>query len=975
MIPNNYKTSLLIPSQLPQFIRDDPNTYGKFVAFLQAYYEWLEQTGNVTDATKNLLNYDDVDSTTNDFLNYFCNDFMSYFPPESTWATTNKSEVIKIAKQLYQSKGTPASFKFLFRVLYNTDVDFFFTKDAVLKASSGKWYVPRSLKLDTLDLNFLSINNLRLFGQTTKSIATVENAIIAGNKTEVFISNIERLFQSGEFVTVVDSNNQIVYFLNNEIVPSGTPGAETLSAKIVGQIGQITLSKDAYGNVLGGTKYQQHDPVVVYNGINANTVNPLIATAEVGSTTLGSIQRIDTINGGFGYTDANTANVDYTTISITQAGSTQPPLAHVGGLDSSPNGIAHVTNLPIDYINDRAGVLIGNTSHLIQYGFSANLIANYNTTLANAFTFVSFDTYPISSVVVDFSGAGVSQTPPVLAKSTYRTGNTAYQADLKSLGILAPIQIVNGGSGYQVNDKINFLGGRGYGAFANVVSVNSTGSITSVGYTYQSNTTHNYPLGGMGYKTTSIPILTVTSANNLASNASLYVPGVLGDGAVFSVQTNQVGVINSIIVTNPGEDYTFAPNVSLRVQDIVITGLDPNNSPKSGDIIYQGANANVATYTSTVYSINEVIPYANTEQSVYVMRVYNYNQSVINYNLPLVNDPKGISLSLSTQYSFSDTRYQPAITPGVLTYGQGDAQATATFLNGLIIGQGQYLDTTGQPSGFDVLQSLDYNNFTYEITLEKEIAKYRNILLNLLHPTGMKVLGRFAMVSNSSYNSTAIDALSSGYSLYHYTGAPASNAIMYGSFTNPSNNIINFTNLSGANLENIILNNSTISFTTTDGDYVHSEVVSICDGSSNTVVIKDNVWLSFANVAYVNAMSGSNVINITSLTNSYDVINNGQYTNPDIPLIDIVRVGDTILVPNNSIKTVTNIDYGNSILYVSSNLANTVSNGFLSVTRTMVANASSVLIFGPVGVQYFPELTDENGNSLETEDGNIIILG
>jgi hypothetical protein len=123
-----------------------------------------------------------------------------------------KKKAVKFTRELYQSKGTISSYKFLFRVLYNSDFDVFYTKDAVLKASDGKWYVARSLKLNTSDQNFLKIQNYRLFGETTKSIATVETAAIAGTKTEVFISNIERLFQSGEFVRVVDNNNQTVLF-------------------------------------------------------------------------------------------------------------------------------------------------------------------------------------------------------------------------------------------------------------------------------------------------------------------------------------------------------------------------------------------------------------------------------------------------------------------------------------------------------------------------------------------------------------------------------------------------------------------------------------------------------------------------------------------------------------------------------------------------------------------------------------------
>ena len=89
---------------------------------------------------------------------------------------------------------------------------------------------------------------------------------------------------------------------------------------------------------------------------------------------------------------------------------------------------------------------------------------------------------------------------------------------------------------------------------------------------------------------------------------------------------------------------------------------------------------------------------------------------------------------------------------------------------------------------------------------------------------------------------------------------------------------------------------------------------------------------------------------------------------------DIVRVGDAILVANNTSKTVSNIDYANSTIYLSTNLANTV-NSLMSVTRTFTANSENIKIFGPVGQQYYPEITDESGNSLISEDGSLILLG
>ena len=124
MLQSNQKTSLLVPSQLPAFIRDNPD-YANFVTFVQAYYEWMEQSGGVTDGSKNIPNYFDIDNTIDQFTNYFVNDFLPYFPAD---ALISKQQAVKVARQLYQSKGTPASYQFLFRILYNSDFEYINTR-------------------------------------------------------------------------------------------------------------------------------------------------------------------------------------------------------------------------------------------------------------------------------------------------------------------------------------------------------------------------------------------------------------------------------------------------------------------------------------------------------------------------------------------------------------------------------------------------------------------------------------------------------------------------------------------------------------------------------------------------------------------------------------------------------------------------------------------------------------------------------
>ena len=714
MISNGQKTSLLIPSQLPGFIRENPD-YNNFVSFVQAYYEWMETNGQVLDRAQNLLNYKDIDSTTNDFIDYFINDFLQYFPQD---ALISKSSAVKVARQLYQSKGTPASYQFLFRILYNSDFDLFYTKDAVLRASDGKWYVAKSLKLATLDKRFLSINNYRLFGETTKSIATVENSVVAGTKTEVFISNIERLFQSGEYVRVVDNANQDVLF-------SGHP----LRAKIVGQISQITIDPNNRGLL-----YQAGDPVIVYGGLEF--VNGHGATAVVGTTTSGSILNINVTNEGYGYSDSPN-----TILNITNA---PGAIAIVGSLDPRANSVANVAYVPLDSIAPHQYIRLDS----LDYQFANVANANTDTVMANAFSFLNMQLFPISSVLLQNGGGNIKKPPVVTAESRYLDLNGDY-ASFEALGILAPIQITNGGTGYEVGDTIVFTGGTGYDAQAAVTNVAANGMIRTIKYTSDGFS----PLGGMGYSPTSLPVVSVNSANVLASNASIFVPSILGEGATFSVVTDRTGAISTINILDNGEDYTSKPNVSLKVQDIVVSNVSISDVPSFGDTVYQGISLDLATYSATVNNVTLLTPNGDPALSLYNLRVFEYS-SLPDPTKDLKINNKNINLVMANTAYTADYNSN-----GIRIYGDGRAKANASFLNGLVLSQGQYLNKQGQPSSYDVLQSSIYNNFTYQITVEKEIAKYRDILLNLLHPSGMKVLGRYSLRSNASFTSTAYSSL------------------------------------------------------------------------------------------------------------------------------------------------------------------------------------------------------------------------
>jgi hypothetical protein len=981
MIANGHKTSILVPSQLPEFIRDNPD-YENFVLFLQSYYEWMElpNTSNslittattqqgVTHASKNLLDYHDIDETIDTFTSHFYNEFISYFPSE---ILADKDKVIKLAKQLYQAKGTPASFQFFFRTLYNSDVDFFYTKDAVLKASSGKWYISKSLKLGSSNLNFLATNNLRVFGETTKSIATIENSVLSKNKIEVFISDIQRLFQSGEFIRVVDGNNQDVYFKDSQIVTSTTSGAAVLRAKIVGQISQIRVTPTRRGLLYEGANTLLNypgDPVIVYGGLNS--IDGVGASATIGETTKGSIKRISIANnngvllGGFGYSPASGNANNYGIINISGGSGATAEIAGINVAtvfigNSFYNPISTISFIPTDRIGSKTignvslGLFSANANSYtsnasVNYSFANIAISNATTTLANALSFASpFNTYPISSVIVTNQGGGIKTIPIITAQSLYKSQDTVSTGDLGALGILGPIKIDTKGTGYAANDKINFVGGSGYGAYANVINVAANGAILNVAYVYSSSTVYQYPLGGMGYRLDALPTLNITTSGG--TNAVLTVAGIIGQGAGFVPELDRVGSITTINISDYGEDYISQPNVSFKVHDIVVTNITPGNSPTKGDIIYQGSNTTNSTYLSTVDSLTLVQNDADPTKSLYILRAFNYN-SVPNIAKPILANNETYSLNISSEYASTITTQYAGINSqryanGVITYGDGTATGFATFLNGLTLGSGQYLDSAGQPSSFDVLQNINYNNYTYQITLEKEIAKYRTALLNLLHPTGMKVIGRFAMKSNNDFDISISDALQTGNTLYHFTANADSTVTISsnGDFNQLSSNIVSFSSLpwSGiANLSNIFTTNTVISFGNQANDSFYG-IVNTVNTLANTVTLKNNVWLSMINVARGSAVSGYNTINISNVyTSSYNLFNNGNYSSNN-PIVDIIQVGDFIKL-NNEVKLVTSINYTTKVLTLANNF--TYSNtGNISVNKVFTAKAANVQI-------------------------------
>ena len=139
-------------------------------------------------------------------------------------AVADKRLLAKHIKDFYQSKGTLASYKLLFRILYNEDVEVNYPADQILKISDGDWRIDRYLTTGH------DQNNLRFIGKTIKgndsgAEALVENVVkrsIRGRVIDqIFLSNLKGSFNHLEPIKL-------------KATDGGTPHTPIIEAGIAG---------------------------------------------------------------------------------------------------------------------------------------------------------------------------------------------------------------------------------------------------------------------------------------------------------------------------------------------------------------------------------------------------------------------------------------------------------------------------------------------------------------------------------------------------------------------------------------------------------------------------------------------------------------------------------------------------------------------------------------------------------------------
>lgn len=411
--------SSFIESQVPEYLREEGP---KLVAFLKAYYEWMETTGQMTDASKSLLKNQDIDTTTlSGFYDYFRREVLADFPSE---ILADKRLVVKRIKDLYQSKGSKLSFKLLFRILYNEEIDFINPADFILKTSDGRWvrdqlvniHEPIVGDIDSMVGQFVTGQTSGARGKCTAVAQTIQLGIQVRQFT---MTNVVGSFRDKEVILADNGVSGTITSAQGALVDAVFTNPETNRGGSGHQLGDSVRFISSVGSgatgVVSGTKPSGVTFRVTDGGSGYRVTTPLAANGSgllVGGSAADRTPKgtTATVSGGTG------SGGSVTVLSI------GPPYANVFVYTDK---IATVANTRIGF---------GQT-----YGDSANtVLASANLASSNAYTSLGSALGTIAETVGSVNAISVT------------TGN--YEVNLPGVStvdsVISVLQLSDGSGGY-----------------------------------------------------------------------------------------------------------------------------------------------------------------------------------------------------------------------------------------------------------------------------------------------------------------------------------------------------------------------------------------------------------------------------------------------------------------------------------------------------------------------------------------------
>jgi hypothetical protein len=528
---SRYQTTIsnLIQGQFPAFYNEDGQT---LIAFLEAYYEWLEQTGNPLYYSRRLYEISDIDTTLDEFVVHFTNTYLVGIQYD---ILADKRLTVKKIIDLYGAKGSLRAIKLLFQLIYKEDIEIYLPGFDVLKPSDGTWTTPVYLEVSNNNRNDDYINK-QITGVNSGATAFVDRIVTRKNNgqwlTLYYITNQNKDFIVGETLSVDGNLNGAPYLLGslNELtVVQGSSGFSV--GQIVDIISQSNLGKNGKAKVAAVTD-----------------------TTGIVSFTL--------VDGGWGYTSNSTILISNTIIYLSNVQSTSPindyPIKKFSTVTiTDPGNLSANATANVFAYSNNAALYVNNVTGTFQTGETVycSVVADANTAQLIYSNAVVTSTFPTSNS----SGAFNVILVDGVYKSFFKNGLTLTGASSAATGTL-----------YKSEMDVGVVSLLGTITANHTVLTTTTGNAIITGVSTGINA--NIQITGVT-STETVPLFTdyISDKSTTALNAATYsftkypaanlTNGVLAQ--ILNYSFRGIGTIQGILTLNPGQNYNDNPYVEV----------------------------------------------------------------------------------------------------------------------------------------------------------------------------------------------------------------------------------------------------------------------------------------------------------------------------------------------------------------------------------------------------------------------------
>ena len=691
-----------IETKISNFIENQfPSFYRdegrNFVLFMKAYYEWLESSQNPIYHSRNLLNYSDIDNTLESFLEYFQKKYIYGVPSN---VIINKRFLVKHILDVYRSKSSIQGYKLLFRMLYNEDLEVYLPGRDILRASDGTWIEPKYLEV-TYSNNLSNLIEKEIQGVLSSTTAVVENYITESYNSNIlntlFISNVSP--KKGSFLP----GEKIV--LKTQI--SNTQ-AILQAPTVIGSLNTLEI-------INGGQGFSVGNIIKIAKRQVSNTSN-VISFGENGFLRVSNTARafgsiyFDINNGGSGFT-VNSSVFIYKGDGDTTGNGASFDIGSV----SDVNIITYNTDLILNYAN----LAIDSSS----YGLPGNTSANQSTALEDCLSYDTNSFGKISSLTNIETGNSYTNSVTTFVRTVLTSngieGSVSY--DTTSNTITGTTTIFD--SIFANNDVIGL----------------------------QANTSNNDTIEYQVIKevTNSTQIILYSPPNNNSTASAIYTAAptilpanfapyenimVTEDGSIVGENENILGLVSS------GNDVISSVEV-----------LDSGKGYVEGELVYAylqgGLNTPTILTSGTNYVNGELIVFSGggTTSSANGFITTNANGSIT-------------SLSLTDQGSgyteIPNIRIKSANGSGAtFTTTINEFNTVSTVIGrvrkkGIGVGRGYWSTTRGHLNSDKYIQdSYYYQDYSYELEIAKSFDKYKDIIYQSFHIAGSELFGKYLKIN------------------------------------------------------------------------------------------------------------------------------------------------------------------------------------------------------------------------------------